>query len=245
MLNKPGIVSLVALATLALGCGHAPARIGSVDVGAWANAQPPPGPSRLPAESYDVIRPRVTTIAKQQNVNLVLDRSQLFYAAGDMDFTATLLGGAMQPIRIGQRIAVVNLQRALERTRDARRARALLKAEFDRKQAELDQRQEALKQQYREGRDAESAQGLVQLKDLFRKLQAELQKHENEATHALLERMQLEVAELAQQHGFDVVIEVSNQGNEVVYNDGVAYPPRGPDVTDELIGLHDQRFPAP
>jgi outer membrane protein len=239
------LVVTVGLATLASGCAHAPPRIGSVDVGAWASAQPPPGPSQVLAERYDVIRPRVTTIAKQQNVNLVLDRSQVVYAAREMDFTATLLGGTMQPIRIGQHIAVVNLQRVVERTRDGRRARAVLKAEFDRKQAELDRRQEALKAQYREGREAETAQGLVRLKDLFLKLQEELKKHEDEAVHALLERMQPEVAELAQRHGFDVVIEVSGRGGEVVYNDRVAYPPRGPDVTDELIGLHDQRFPAP
>ena len=94
---------------------------------------------------------------------------------------------------------------------------------------------------YREKSDTARARRMT-LRQRFRELQGELQQHERDATNVILRKLSPEVAELAKRHGLDVVLEASYKGEEVVYRDGVDYPPRGPDLTDELIRLHDERF---
>jgi Skp family chaperone for outer membrane proteins len=108
---------------------------------------------------------------------------------------------------------------------------------------ELDVLQKALKDKY--GRDREAlarSTELAALKDRFRELQQELQRYESDETRIIIERMKPDIAELARRHGVDVVIEVSNKGGEVVYRGNLDYPPPGPDLTDELIRLHNQRL---
>jgi len=233
--------TLGALATLAIGCAHAPPRIVSVDFDVWAAAQPPPGVSRNAADRFYLLRPRARAIAEQQKIDVVLVRDALVYAAPDIDLTPTLIGRGSGPTRVGERVGIVNLQHALETTRDGTQAKATLREEFNRKQAELDRLQATLKAKYRS--DPGSGQAAIEtLRQRFRELQGELQQHEREATNVILRKLSPEVAELAKRHGLDVVLEASYKGEEVVYRDGVDYPPRGPDLTDELIRLHDERF---
>lgn len=237
--------SLAGLAALALGCAHEPPRIGTVDVPAWADAQPPPGPSRVDAERFDLIRPRIEAIAKAHHMNLVVDHHGVLYATPDIDFTEALLSRPVGASRAGTRVAIISLERAVETTRDGQQARAALKVEFDGKQAELDARQRALKEKYRDPDALRASPEAAELMTRFRALQGELKEHETAATHALLERLVADVAELARRHGVDVVIETTMKGTEVIYKKGVAYPPPGPDLTDELIRFHDERFGAP
>jgi Skp family chaperone for outer membrane proteins len=187
----------------------------------------------------------VETIAKQHNINLVLDEALILYAAPDLDLTQTLLGHASGAARSGERSAVIALQRVIETTRDGKQARAALKVEFEQKQVELNQRQAELKAKYANNleaaRQSPDAAALVQR---YRELQRELQGHEDEAVRAIIGRMKPDIAELARRRGIDVIFEVTNKGEEVVYRGNVAYPsPRGPDLTDELIRLHDERTP--
>src|SRR5436190_19028205 len=60
----------------------------------------------------------------------------LVFALGTLSSTAALAD---------TKIAVVDLQRALEETDDGKKAKAKLKADFDKKQKELDEKQEELK----------------------------------------------------------------------------------------------------
>jgi hypothetical protein len=131
-------LTLVGAAAMALGCGHAPARIVSVDVDAWGNAQPPPGMSRKAADRYYLIRPRVQVVAEQQRINLVVARDLVLYAAPETDLTPTLLGHPNGAVRISDRAGVINLQRVIDQTRDGKQAHQALKVEFEGKVAVLD-----------------------------------------------------------------------------------------------------------
>src|SRR5919201_43388 len=55
------------------------------------------------------------------------------------------IGAIENGARADQKIAYVDLQRALEETEEGKRAKAKLKSDFDKKQKELDARQEELK----------------------------------------------------------------------------------------------------
>jgi Skp family chaperone for outer membrane proteins len=236
--------TLLVLSLLMVACAHDPPRMASVDVRAFTDGQPTPGPPIALEHGYELVRPRAREAAKQQSCNLVVDHENVVYAAADIDLTPTLLGRAQGATRLGEHAAIVSLQRALETTREGQRARAQLKAEFDVKQGELDRRQEAIKAKF--GKDSEAAMRsseFVELSRRFRALKAEMEQHETETTRAILERLRSDAAALAQRRGIDVILEVSSRGSEVLYRSGVAFPPAGPDLTDELIRLHDERFP--
>src|SRR5437588_12185864 len=57
------------------------------------------------------------------------------------------LGTVLAPVAAlaDTKIAVVDLQRALEETEDGKKAKSKLKSDFDKKQKELDEKQEELK----------------------------------------------------------------------------------------------------
>jgi hypothetical protein len=68
--------------------------------------------------------------------------------------------------------------------------------------------------------------------------------HERKATNAILAQLEVEVKELARARGIDVVTEVNAVGKDLLYRHWSRYPIRGPALTDELIRLHDERFPV-
>jgi Skp family chaperone for outer membrane proteins len=232
----PLLLSLAGLTSLALACAHAPPRADSVDL------RPSPGTHPALGVAHESSDPSTRGVAKQDNINLVFECDQVVYAAPDIDLTPTSPGHPKTTLRMGESVAVINFQRALDTTREGRQARAQLKAEFERKQAELDQRQLELKAKY--GQDAagmKRSPEFAALNNRFLEMRREMAEHEQAAVRALLMRMKSEVAELARGRRIDIVVAAALKGDEVVDRAGVAYHPRIPDLTDELIRLHDER----
>lgn len=144
------------------------------------------------------------------------------------------------------RIAVVDLQRALNETEDGRRAKARLKRLFKQRQDELDKRQGELKalkedieknielwsQDTKQRRLEEYQKAFVDLQQQYVEYQRELAEREAEATGEIVQRMQAILRRIGQAEGYTLIIE----RNEA----GVIWVPTNLDLTDDVI----QRYNA-
>ncbi len=144
------------------------------------------------------------------------------------------------------KIAVVDLQRALNETEDGRQAQRRLKKLFEKRQKSLDATQEKLKKQkesIEKQQDVLSQdalrkkveayqQELVKLQQEYVEYQQELAAKEAELTKVILEKMQRILRRIGQTDGYTLIME-SNEG-------GVVWVPSNLDLTDTLI----QRYNA-
>jgi outer membrane protein len=145
-----------------------------------------------------------------------------------------------------EKFAYVDLQRALEETNDGKAAKTKLKADFDKKQKELDEKQEELKKM-KEGLDKKAAlmkpdalqkeqqdfqQRFVQLQETYARLQRDLAGKEQEATHGILQKLQLVVQKIAERDHFVMVFERSSS---------VVWGQPSLDITNEVIRLYNQQ----
>jgi len=155
---------------------------------------------------------------------------------------AALLLASFAPRAFAQvRIAVVDMQRALNETEDGRRAKAQLKRLFKRRQQALDAKQTELKkmkEDVEKQRDVLSRQALqkrleeyqkafIELQTTYVEYQRELAQKEAQLTKGILERMQRILRSIGQSQGYTVIVE-RNEG-------GVVWAPDNLDLTSDLI----------
>ncbi|MCA9604132.1 MAG: OmpH family outer membrane protein [Myxococcales bacterium] len=161
---------------------------------------------------------------------------------------AALLLATIAPKLYAQatRIAVVDLQRALNETEDGRRAKNRLKALFNRRQQALDKRQNELKalkteieaQQKVLSREAlqkrveEYQKAFIELQSTYVEYQRELAQKEAQLTREIIARMERILRRIGQSEGYTLIVE-RNEG-------GVVWVPSNLDVTDLVI----QRYNA-
>jgi outer membrane protein len=156
--------------------------------------------------------------------------------------SAALLLSAIAPTVYAQvKVAVVDLQRALNQTEDGRRAKRQLKRLFKRRQTILDKKQTELKKMKADisrqknvlSRDAlqkrleQYQQAFVKLQTTYVEYQRELAKKEAQLTGEILEKMQKIVQDIGQAEGYTVILE-RNEG-------GVIWAPRKVDLTEKVI----------
>ena len=158
-----------------------------------------------------------------------------------------LVGGvAVRVAHADDKLAYVDLQRALEETNDGKAAKARLKSDFDQKQKELDAKQDELKKM-KDDFDKKSAlmkddakqkmqqdmqQRLMQLQDTYARLQGDLQKKEAEATRGILARLAAVVQKIAERENFQMVLERSS---------AVVYGKPALDITNEVIRTYNSQ----
>jgi outer membrane protein len=144
------------------------------------------------------------------------------------------------------KIAVVDMQRALNETEDGRNAKAKLKKLFVRRQKSLDEKQKALKtmkESIEKQRNVLSREALqkkleeyqkafVELQTIYVDYQRELATKEAELTKDIIARMQRILRRIGQKDGYALIVE----RNEA----GVVFVPTNLDLTDVLI----QRYNA-
>jgi outer membrane protein len=162
---------------------------------------------------------------------------------------AALLFAAAAPKLYAQttRIAVVDLQRALNETEDGRRAKAKLKRLFEKRQQQLDETQNALKQKKEQieqliatkapqktiqDRAAEYQKALIELQSTYMEYQRELAEQEARLTREIIARMERILRRIGQADGYTLIVE-RNEG-------GVVWVPSNLDLTDQVI----QRYNA-
>ena len=144
------------------------------------------------------------------------------------------------------RIAVVDIQRAINETEDGRKAKAQLKKLFNKRQKVLDKKQKAIKsmkEELEKQKDVLSKTALqkrlegyqkaaVELQGVYVEYQRELAAKEAELTKGIIERMRGILRRIGQSQGYALIME----RNEA----GVMWVPSNLDLTDMLI----QRYNA-
>ncbi len=162
---------------------------------------------------------------------------------------SALLLAATAPTIYAQtnRIAVVDLQRALNETEDGRRAKARLKRLFEKRQQQLDKTQNSLKAQKEQieqliaskapqktiqERAATYQKALIELQSTYMEYQRELAEQEGQLTREIIARMERILRRIGQSEGYTLIVE-RNEG-------GVVWVPSNLDLTDQVI----QRYNA-
>ena len=162
---------------------------------------------------------------------------------------SALLLAATAPTIYAQtnRIAVVDLQRALNETEDGRRAKARLKRLFEKRQQQLDKTQNSLKAQKEQieqliaskapqktiqERAATYQKALIELQSTYMEYQRELAEQEGQLTREIIARMERILWRIGQSEGYTLIVE-RNEG-------GVVWVPSNLDLTDQVI----QRYNA-
>ncbi len=155
---------------------------------------------------------------------------------------AAVIVATISPTLFAQsRIAVVDLQRALNETEDGRAAKSRLKRLFRRRQRSLDEAQEKLKKMKEdierqknilsrealESRLEEYQKAFIELQSTYVEFQRELAQKEAQLTKRILERMQEILRRIGQSDNYDLIVE-ANEG-------GVVWVPSNLDLTDEVI----------
>jgi outer membrane protein len=144
------------------------------------------------------------------------------------------------------KIAVVDLQRAINETEDGRKSKEKLKKLFESRQTGLDKKQEDLKKlkeeiekqqslwtpEVRQQKIESYQKQLVELQQVYVEYQRELAEKEGELTKSIIERMEKILRRIGQTEGYTLIVE----RNEA----GVIYVPTNLDVTDVVI----QRYNA-
>jgi len=146
------------------------------------------------------------------------------------------------------KVAIVNMQKAINETNEGARANYDLKKLFDKRQVELNARQEELlkektglekrcrsmpQAQCQAGMD-ELQKKLLDLQNLMMQYQQDIQKRQGEATQPILTKMLAILGRMARQNGYDMVI------------DSVAthYAVAGLEITDQAIKIYNSESTA-
>jgi outer membrane protein len=145
------------------------------------------------------------------------------------------------------KFAVVDVQRAVMESEDGLRAQATLKKLFDKRQQELDGKQNAL-QQARDDIEKQSKvlskealarrtdewqHAMVELQGTFVEFNKELQKKQGELTQPILNKVISMLRQLAAQDGYDAIFE----------KNAVPYARSDLDITDKTIQLYNAGTP--
>lgn len=144
---------------------------------------------------------------------------------------------AQQTVKIGY----VNLQRAINEVDEGKNAKAKLKKDFEKKQAELDKLQAELKKMKddfesqtmmlsddaKRKKAGEFQQKMMQLQQTYMKLQQDLAQAESKATKSIFDKMGKIIEQIAKEKNYDLVLERTESA--------VLYARENMDLTDELI----------
>lgn len=160
------------------------------------------------------------------------------------------LAAAPRVAKADTKLAFVDLQRALEETEDGKKARNKLKAEFDRKQKELDSKTEELKAAKeafdkkapmmkpealaKEQKELEAR--FVELQQVYGRLQRDLQTKEQDAMGGLMQKLQKAVGQIAEREKIALVLE---------RNSSVVWGQPSLDITNEVIRLYNSMEGTP
>src|SRR6266498_2315858 len=137
------------------------------------------------------------------------------------------------------KIAFVDLQRALEETNEGKTAKSRLKSDFDEKQEELkkakeefDKKSPLMKDDVRNKAAGELQQRFMQLQESFARVQQDLAGKEQEATRGILAKLSAVVGKIAEREKFAMVLERSS---------AVVWGQPSLDITNEVIRLYNQQ----
>ena len=149
------------------------------------------------------------------------------------------------------KIGVVNFQKALNEVEQGKKAKGLLKSEFDAKQKKLNLQQEELKKMQGdfEGQKSVLSQDAlatkqktfndkyVELQKNMEQYRADLLSKDSKITSQILQNLRSVVQEIGQKGGFTLVVEASQ--------DAVLYVQSKEDLTTRVISDYNKKFSGP
>ncbi|MFL5271913.1 MAG: OmpH family outer membrane protein [Anaeromyxobacteraceae bacterium] len=155
------------------------------------------------------------------------------------------LAGAPARARAEQKLAFVDLQRALNEVDEGKTAKAALKREFDQKQKTLDEKKgefDKLRGEFekqavvmsddaRKERQGELERKQMELQGLFVQMQKELSERERETTRGIFDKMHAIVSEIAEQEGVALVLTA----------EALVFATPSLDFTNELVRKYNAR----
>jgi outer membrane protein len=149
-----------------------------------------------------------------------------------------LLGTAS--VASAQKIAYVDLQRALNEVDEGKQAKARLQKDFAKKQKKLDQQQNEVKKlkeeleagvmlsdEVKRQKAMVLQQKMYELQQLYFQLQQELSQAEAKATKKIFDKMGTIIEKIGKEKGYDLILEKTESS--------VLYAKSGMDITDELV----------
>src|SRR5213592_3789176 len=151
---------------------------------------------------------------------------------------AVVLGAAARLEAAEQKIAVVDMQRALNECDAGKRAKDQVKAKFERSQNQLKKQREdldRLKEDYERKatvlKDEERRNLEKNLETRGLDFQRDLKETDAELTKSIVQELYELVRDYGEKHGYTLVFEASS--GALLYND------KAVDVTDEIVKLHN------
>ena len=144
-----------------------------------------------------------------------------------------------------QKIAVVDMQRALNECDAGKRAKDQVKAKFERSQNQLKKQREdldrlkedyerkatVLKDEERRNLEKDLESRGLEFKRKYEDFQRDLKETDAELTKSIVEELYELVRDYGEKHGYTLVLEASS--GALLYND------KAVDVTDEIVKLHN------
>lgn len=141
-------------------------------------------------------------------------RSLIFIVVG-------LMGFGSYSAQAEQKIAVVDMQKAIQTSNSGKKAREELEGAFNKKKKELQaeesnlkklqedfqKQQAALNPAAKQKKQAELQEKFMKYQELLQKSQADIQKREQEMSAPIISKIKSVVAEIAKSKGVDVVLE--------------------------------------
>ena len=145
------------------------------------------------------------------------------------------------------KIAYVDLQQALNKVDEGKKAKAKLKRDFDKKQKELDKKQNAVKKLKDElegqammlSEDAKRQKAMslqkqmYELQQLYLNLQGELTQAEAKATQKIFDKMGTILKQIGQEKGYDLILEKTESS--------ILYAKDSMDITAELVKRYNKK----
>src|SRR5438034_10045876 len=159
---------------------------------------------------------------------------------------ALALGLAAAPLAaVEAKIAVVDMQRALNECDAGKRAKDQVKAKFEHSQNQLKRQREdldhlkgdyerkatVLKEEERRNLEKDLESRGLEFKRKYEDFQRELKETDAELTKSIVEELYGLVRDYGEKHGYTLVLEASS--GALLYNDKTV------DVTDEIVQLHN------
>ncbi|MFP5518851.1 MAG: OmpH family outer membrane protein [Bdellovibrionia bacterium] len=151
--------------------------------------------------------------------------------------TLVLFAGAAQA---QNKIALVDMQKAVQATAAGKKAKTELETEFNKKKKELEKKEADLKkmgedlerkkavlsEEAFQKKQAEFQDEMLKYREVVGKSQMEIQKKERDLTAPILEKMRKTIEKVAQEKGYDLVLENSQM---------VLFAAKTADITDAVI----------
>jgi outer membrane protein len=148
------------------------------------------------------------------------------------------------PVRAEMRIAVVDLQRALNESDAGKRAKESVRGKFEKAQNELKKEREdldksrdeiekravVLKEDERRSRERELENRTLDFKRKYEDLQRDLKRTDAELTSGIVEELYGIVNDYGRQQGYTLVLESSS---------GLLYADKALDITDAIVKIHN------